>query len=413
MGPLSHLTVLDLSRVLAGPWCTQPLADLGATVIKVERPGSGDDTRAWGPPFLKDRDGHDTAEAAYYLACNRGKLSVAVDFTHPDGQSLIRDLARRADVVVENYKVGGLAKYGLDYASLAAVNPRLVYCSITGFGQTGPYADRAGYDFAIQGIGGFMSITGERDDRPGGGPQKAGIAISDLMSGMYACTAIVAAIARRDADGPEGRGQYVDVALLDSTVAMLAVMNMNYLVGGRTPGRVGNAHANIVPYEAFRCADGHLILAVGNDGQFAKFCEIADRRDWASDPRFAKNVDRVRNRATLVPMVAEVLLTRTRGAWLGALEAAGVPCGPINSLDEVFADPQVVARGMKVEMPHPLAGTVPQIANPLRYSDTPVAYDRPPPLLGEHTAQVLREQLGIDDARIAALAARGVIGVRA
>jgi len=413
MGPLSHLTVLDLSRVLAGPWCTQLLADLGATVIKVERPGSGDDTRAWGPPFLKDRDGHDTAEAAYYLACNRGKLSVAVDFTHPDGQSLIRDLARRADVVVENYKVGGLAKYGLDYASLAAVNPRLVYCSITGFGQTGPYADRAGYDFAIQGIGGFMSITGERDDRPGGGPQKAGIAISDLMSGMYACTAIVAAIARRDADGPEGRGQYVDVALLDSTVAMLAVMNMNYLVGGRTPGRVGNAHANIVPYEAFRCADGHLILAVGNDGQFAKFCEIADRREWASDPRFAKNVDRVRNRVTLVPMVAEVLLTRPRAAWLGALEAAGVPCGPINSLDEVFADPQVAARGMRLEMPHPLAGTVPQIGNPLRFSATPVAYDRPPPLLGEHTAAVLRERLGIDEARIAALAARGVIGVGA
>jgi len=411
MGPLSHLTVLDLSRVLAGPWCTQLLADLGATVIKVERPGSGDDTRAWGPPFLKDRDGHDTAEAAYYLACNRGKLSVAVDFTHPDGQSLIRDLARRADVVVENYKVGGLAKYGLDYASLAAVNPRLVYCSITGFGQTGPYADRAGYDFAIQGIGGFMSITGERDDRPGGGPQKAGIAISDLMSGMYACTAIVAAIARRDADGPEGRGQYVDVALLDSTVAMLAVMNMNYLVGGRTPGRVGNAHANIVPYEAFRCADGHLILAVGNDGQFAKFCEIAERREWASDPRFAKNVDRVRNRATLVPMVAEVLLTRPRAAWLGALEAAGVPCGPINSLDEVFADPQVAARGMRLEMPHPLAGTVPQIGNPLRFSATPVAYDRPPPLLGEHTAAVLRERLGIDEARIAELAARGVIGV--
>jgi len=413
MGPLSHLTVLDLSRVLAGPWCTQLLADLGATVIKVERPGSGDDTRAWGPPFLKDRDGCDTAEAAYYLACNRGKLSVAVDFTHPDGQSLIRDLARRADVVVENYKVGGLAKYGLDYASLAAINPRLVYCSITGFGQTGPYADRAGYDFAIQGIGGFMSITGERDDRPGGGPQKAGIAISDLMSGMYACTAIVAAIARRDADGPEGRGQYVDVALLDSTVAMLAVMNMNYLVGGRTPGRVGNAHANIVPYEAFRCADGHLILAVGNDGQFAKFCEIAERREWASDPRFAKNVDRVRNRATLVPMVAEVLLTRPRAAWLGALEAAGVPCGPINSLDEVFADPQVAARGMRLEMPHPLAGTVPQIGNPLRFSATPVAYDRPPPLLGEHTAAVLRERLGIDEARIAALAARGVIGVGA
>ncbi len=409
-GPLGHLTVLDLSRVLAGPWCTQLLADLGATVIKVEKPGSGDDTRAWGPPFLKDRAGRDTTEAAYYLACNRGKLSVAVDFTQPDGQALLRALARGADVVVENYKVGGLAKYRLDYASLAAENPRLVYCSITGFGQTGPYADRAGYDFIIPGMGGFMSVTGERDALPGGGPQKAGIAISDLMTGMYAATAILAAIAQREVSG---RGQHIDAALLDTTVAMMAVMDMNYLVGGKAPGRVGNAHANIVPYEVFRCRDGHLILAVGNDGQFAKFCEVAGRGEWARDPRYAKNVDRVRNREALVPLVAGVMATRQRDDWLAALEAVGVPCGPINTLDQVFADPQVLARGMKLELPHPLAGSVPQVGNPLKFSATPIAYERAPPLCGEHTAEVLRERLGLTDAAIAALAARGVIALRA
>ena len=285
-GPLSHLTVLDLSRVLAGPWCTQLLADLGATVIKIEKPGSGDDTRHWGPPFLKDRDGNDTEEAAYYLACNRGKLSVAVDFTKPKGSALLADLASQADVLVENYKVGGLAKYGLDYARLSAKSPRLVYCSITGFGQHGPYAERAGYDFIIQGMGGFMSVTGEADHLPGGGPQKAGIAISDLMTGMYASTAITAAIAARDAPGSDGRGQYIDASLLDTMVAMMAVMNMNYLVGGTPPGRLGNAHQNIVPYEVFACADGHLILAVGNDGQFARFCEIAGKAEWATDPHW-------------------------------------------------------------------------------------------------------------------------------
>ena len=409
MGPLSHLTVLDLSRVLAGPWCTQLFADLGATVIKVEKPGSGDDTRAWGPPFLKDEGGNDTTEAAYYLACNRGKLSVALDFTQPEGRDLIRALAGQADVVIENFKVGGLAKYGLDYASLAADNPHLVYCSITGFGQTGPYADRAGYDFIIQGIGGLMSVTGERDDRPGGGPQKVGIAISDLMTGMYAATAILAAIAQREVGG---RGQYIDASLLDTTVAMMAVANMNYLVSGAPPRRAGNAHANIVPYEVFRCADGHLILAVGNDGQFAKFCEVAGRPEWAADPRFAKNVDRVKNRGVLVPLVADAISARGRADWLAALEAAGVPCGPINTLDQVFADPQVAARGMRFDLPHPLAGTVPQVANPLRLSATPIAYDRAPPLLGEHTAQVLRERLALSDARIAELAASGVIGVR-
>jgi crotonobetainyl-CoA:carnitine CoA-transferase CaiB-like acyl-CoA transferase len=407
-GPLSHLTVLDLSRVLAGPWCTQLLADLGAEVIKIERPGTGDDTRTWGPPFLKDRGGRDTDEAAYYLGCNRGKKSVAIDFTKPEGRDLVRDLARNADVVIENFKVGGLAKYGLDYPSLVSVNPGLVYCSITGFGQTGPYADRAGYDFIIQGMGGFMSVTGERDDAPGGGPQKAGIAISDLMTGMYATSAILAAIERRHADG---KGQYIDVALFDTQVAMMSVMNMNYLVSGVPPARAGNAHQNIVPYQVFACADGHLILAVGNDAQFARFCEVAGKPEWARDPRYAQNAERVRRRDELVPMVAEVVRTRTQRAWLEALEAVGVPIGPINRLDQVFADPQVLARGMRVDLPHPLSGTVPQVANPLKFSVTPVAYTQAPPLLGEHTAAVLRERLGLSDALIAELAAGAVIQV--
>jgi crotonobetainyl-CoA:carnitine CoA-transferase CaiB-like acyl-CoA transferase len=398
--------------VLAGPWCTQLLADLGADVVKIEKPGSGDDTRSWGPPFLKDAAGRDTQEAAYYLACNRGKLSAAIDFTEPEGRDLVVALARQADVLVENYKVGGLAKYGLDYARLSAVNPRLVYCSITGFGQTGPYAERAGYDFVIQGMSGFMSVTGERDHLPGGGPQKAGIAIADLMTGMYASTAIVAAIAARDAAGPAGRGQHIDAALLDCMVATMAVMDMNYLVSGTPPRRAGNAHQNIVPYEVFRCADGHLILGVGNDGQFAKFCEIAGVPEWAADPRFAKNVDRVRNRDTLVPMVAAAMLARPQRAWLEALERAGVPCGPINTMDQVFADPQVAARGLKLELPHPLAGTVPQVANPLRFSETPIAYEHAPPLRGEHTAAVLRERLALDDATIHRLGARGVIECR-
>jgi len=378
-------------------------------VIKIEKPGSGDDTRAWGPPYLKDAAGNDTSEAAYYLACNRGKLSVAVDFTRTEGQALIRDLARQADVVVENYKVGGLAKYGLDYASIAAGNPRVVYCSITGFGQTGPYADRAGYDFIIQGMGGFMSVTGERDDLPGGGPQKAGIAISDLMTGMYASTAILAAIAQRESSG---RGQHIDASLFDTMVAMMAVMDMNYLVSGTPPGRAGNAHQNIVPYQVFACADGHLILAVGNDGQFAKFCEIAGRPEWAGDPRFAKNADRVRSRDLLVPMVAAAVRERTQRAWLDALEAAGVPCGPINRLDQLFRDPQLVARGMKLDLPHPLAGTVPQVGNPLKLSATPIGYDRPPPLLAEHTAAILRERLGLSVDAIDDLAARGVVQLR-
>ena len=408
-GPLSHLTVLDLSRVLAGPWCTQLLADLGAEVIKIEKPGSGDDTRSWGPPFLKDTLGQDTGEAAYYLACNRGKKSVAVDFTKPEGQAIVCDLARQADIVVENYKVGGLKKYGLDDASLRALNPRLVYCSITGFGQSGPYAERAGYDFIIQAMGGFMSVTGERDDLPGGGPQKAGIAISDLMTGMYAAVAIVAAIAHRDVSG---NGQFIDTSLLDSQVAMMAVMNMNYLVSGRVPGRVGNAHQNIVPYQVFACADDHIILAVGNDGQFARFCDVAGKPEWATDERFATNAERVRNRDVIVPMVADVVRARSQREWLTALEAVGVPCGPINKLDQVFADPQLKSRGMKLDLPHPLAGRVPQVGNPLKFSATPVAYTQAPPLLGEHTAAVLSARLGFPEAMLADLAARRVIEVR-
>ncbi len=408
-GPLAHVTVLDLSRVLAGPWCTQLLADLGATVVKVERPGTGDDTRAWAPPYLRDAQGHATTESAYYLACNRGKRSVAIDFTTPEGRELVRDLARGSDVLIENFKVGGLAKYGLDYASVAALNPRLVYASITGFGQDGPYAERAGYDFIIQGMSGFMSVTGERDDLPGGGPQKAGIAITDIVTGMYAAVAIVAAIAHRDRTG---QGQHVDCALFDSAVAMMAVMNMNYLVTGTPPERAGNAHQNIVPYQVFACADGHLILAVGNDGQFAKFCAVAGVPEWAADPRFATNADRVRHRATLVPMVAAVIATRRQRDWLAALEDAGVPCGPINKLDAVFADPQVVARGMRLDLPHALAGRVPLVGPPLKMSATPPTADLPPPLLGEHTADVLRERLDLDAATIARLAAAGVVGVR-
>ena len=404
--PLAHLTVLDLSRVLAGPWCTQLFADLGATVIKIEKPGSGDDTRAWGPPYLKDAQGNnDTSEAAYYLACNRGKLSVAIDFTKPAGRDVVRELARTSDAMIENFKRGGLARYGLDYASVSAINPAIVYASITGFGQDGPYADRAGYDFIVQGMSGFMSVTGERDDLPGGGPQKAGVAITDLFTGMYTAVSTLAALSARDRTG---RGQYIDLALLDSAVAMMSVMNMNYFVTGTPPTRAGNAHQNIVPYQAFACADGHLILAVGNDGQFAKFCEVAGV-GWSKDARFARNADRVRNRDVLVPMVASVVATRAQRDWIAALEEAGVPCGPINKLDAVFADPQVVARRMRVDLAHALAGTVPQVASPVRMAGEQVVADRAPPLLGEHTMQVLRERLRMDESDVRALAKEGVV----
>jgi formyl-CoA transferase len=409
-GPLAHLTILDLSRVLAGPWCTQLFADLGATVIKIEKPVTGDDTRAWGPPFLKDADGRDTGEAAYYLACNRGKRSVAIDFTKPAGRDLVLALARGSDAFVENFKVGALARYGLDYPRVAAINPRLVYASITGFGQDGPYADRAGYDFIIQGMSGFMSVTGERDDLPGGGPQKAGVAITDLMTGMYASTAVVAALAHRDRTG---QGQWIDACLFDSSVAMMSVMNMNYLVGGDSPQRAGNAHQNIVPYQVFECADGHVIVAVGNDSQFRKFCDIAGHPEWATDPRFATNAARVRARDTIVPLIADVMRARSQSRWLADLERAGIPCGPINRIDQVLRDPQVAARGMKVDLPHPLAGSVPQIRAPLRFSGSPLSYAAAPPVLGQHSRDVLLGRLAIGEAALADLVARGIVGVAA
>jgi formyl-CoA transferase len=403
---LGHLRVLDLTRVLAGPWCTQLLADLGADVIKIERPGSGDDTRGWGPPYLKDAQGRDTTEAAYYLSANRGKRSVTIDITKEEGQRLVRELARQSDVLVENYRVDQLARYGLDYARLAALNPRLIYCSITGFGQTGPYRARAGYDFIIQGMGGFMSITGERDDLPGGGPQKAGVAVSDLMTGMYAAVAILAALAHRSVTG---QGQHLDLALFDVMVAMLANMNMNYLVTGRPPGRAGNAHQNIVPYQVFAAADGHVIIAVGNDAQYARFCEIAGRPELATDARFASNADRVRNRTVLVPLLEEIVRARPVAFWIERLEAAGIPCGPINSIAQALADPQIVARGLRIDLPHPLAGHVPLVGNPIKMSATPPAYERPPPLLGEHTEEVLRELIGCSEEDLLALKQAGVI----
>ncbi len=403
---LGHIRVLDLTRVLAGPWCAQNLADLGADVIKIERPGNGDDTRAWGPPYLRDADGADTSEAAYYLAANRGKRSVTLDIASDAGQKIVRELVRHCDVVLENYKVGQLKRYGLDYEALRREKPDLVYCSITGFGQDGPYAARAGYDFIVQGIGGFMSITGERDGLPGGGPQKAGIAVSDLMTGMYATIAVMAALTHRDRTGI---GQYIDMALLDVQVAMLANMGTNYLASGVAPTRWGNAHPNIVPYQTFAAADGHLIVAVGNDGQFRKFAAVLGAPELAGDQRFATNPARVRHREVLVPLLAEILRGRTRQAWIAALEAAGVPCGPINNLQEVFDDPQVRARGLQVALPHPAAGQVQLVASPMRLSATPPQYDRPPPLLGQHTDQVLRELLGYDAEHIAALRGEQVL----
>jgi formyl-CoA transferase len=403
---LDGIRVLDLTRVLAGPWAAQNLADLGAEVIKVERPGHGDDTRKWGPPFLRDREGRDTPDAAYYLACNRGKKSITLDFTHADGRALARGLAMRSDVLLENFKVGDLARHGLDYATLARDNPRLVYCSITGFGQDGPYRDRPGYDFMVQGLGGLMSVTGERDDLPGGGPQKVGVAVCDLFTGMYATTAVLAALIER---GRSGQGQYIDMALLDVQVAMLANLSASYFVSGRVPGRMGNAHQNIVPYHVFRAADEFLIVAVGNDGQFAAFCEVLGVPEWARDERFSTNPQRVRHRELMVSMISGRLAARPARAWLAGLERAGVPCGPINDLAQVFADPQVRHRGMRVEAPHPAAGEVSMVANPIRFSATPIAHDRAPPLLGEHTEEVLGGVLGLDAAAIAALRERGAI----
>jgi crotonobetainyl-CoA:carnitine CoA-transferase CaiB-like acyl-CoA transferase len=405
-GALGHIRVLDLSRVLAGPWCSQNLADLGADVIKIERPGAGDDTRAWGPPYAPDANGQPTSEAAYYLAANRGKRSLTVDIASPEGQALLRELVLASDVVLENFKVGHLKRYGLDYAALKELKPDLVYCSITGFGQDGPYAHRAGYDFLIQGMGGLMAITGERDGLPGGGPQKAGVAITDLMTGMYATVAVLAALTHRDRTG---EGQYIDMSLLDTQVAMLANVGSNYLNSGKPPRRWGNAHANIVPYQTFACSDGHLIVATGNDGQYRKFVEAGGRPELAADERFATNPLRVKNRDALVPLLAEMVLEKPRDEWIALLEAVGVPCGPINELDEVFANEQVKARGIEMVLPHPEAGEVKLVRSPMRLSATPATSAMAPPLLGQHTDEVLREVLGKSGEEIAALRAKKVL----
>ena len=396
--PLAGIRVLDLSRVLAGPWASQILGDLGADVVKVERPGSGDDTRAWGPPWLKDADGQPTRESAYFLCTNRNKRSITVDMASPEGQQTLRDLAAQADIVLENFKTGGLQQYGLDYASLNAINPRLIYCSITGFGQSGPYAARPGYDFLIQAMGGLMSITGVPDDEAGAGPQKVGVALTDILTGLYATIGILAALQERNRSG---LGQHIDTALLDVQVATLANQASNYLVGGVVPRRMGNAHPSIVPYQTFPTADSDMILAVGNDGQFARFCQVAGHPEWAQDERFATNPQRVRHRAELIPLLRQTTVMRTTAEWVSALEQADVPCGPVNRLDQVFADPQVQARGIRVDLPHPL-GTVSTVASPVRLSATPVQYRRPPPLVGQHTEEVLRDWLQAEAAEAAA-----------
>lgn len=405
-GPLGHVRVLELSRVLAGPWAAQTLADLGASVIKVEKPGAGDDTRTYAPPYARTSDGAQSSEAAYFLSTNRGKRSVTIDFIRPEGQKLVRALAAKSDVVIENFKVDGLAKYGLDYPSLRSFNPGIVYCSITGFGQTGPYRHKPGYDFMIQGIGGLMSITGEPDQHPGGGPVKVGVAVADVFTGLYAAIAILGALAHRDRTGA---GQHIDLALLDTQVAVLANQAMNYLVTGVAPQRLGNAHPNIVPYQVFATSDGHIIVAVGNETQFARMCEVIGRRELARDERFATNAARVNNREPMVAILHGIFATRTTRDWLEALERAGVPCGPINTVADVFANPQVKARGLRLELPHPTLGAVPSVANPIKYSATPISYRSAPPTLGADTDDVLREMLGVAPAEIARLRKAGIV----
>jgi len=394
-GALAHVRVLDLSRVLAGPWASQLLADLGAEVVKIERPGTGDETRGWGPPWLRTPDGAETRESAYFACTNRGKKSVTVDLARPEGQAIVRRLAERSDVLLENFKVGSLSRLGLGWEDLSALNPRLVYCSITGFGQSGPYKDRPGYDFVVQGMGGLMSVTGE----PDGEPMKAGVAMTDILTGMYVATAVLAALAHRERTG---EGQHVDLALLDVQVATLANLAESYLVTGRAPDRHGNAHASIVPYQAFGTRDGYVVVAVGNDGQFARLCEVAGRPELATDPRFATNAARVENRAEIVPILEAILAGRSSRDWVRVLEEAGVPCGPINDLAQVFDDPHVQSRGLRVEVPHPLAGKVPVVASPIRLSRTPVHHGTPP-LLGEHTREMLGTVLGMGEAEIEAL----------
>ena len=408
MSPLAGLRILDLSRILAGPWATQLLADLGAEVIKVEHPRGGDDTRRWGPPFLRDREGRETAESAYYLAANRGKRSVAIDFSQPEGADLLRALVCDCDAVVENFKVGTLARYGLDWPSLRAVNPRLVYCSITGYGQSGPNAQRAGYDAAIQAEAGLMSLTGEPDGSPGGGPQKVGVAVADLMAGMYAATGLLAALRHAERSG---EGQQIDLALFDTQVAWLANQAMNHLIGGEVPMRMGTAHPNIAPYQVVRAADAPFMLAVGNDRQFRRLCEIIDRVALASDPRFADNPGRVAHREALIGELESALAQHPAQHWLSQLSAAGVPCAAVNPLDAVFASEQAVFRELCRSLPHPLAGAVPTVANPLRMSATPPRYERAPPLLGADTAEVLGERLGLAQAELERLAERGVIAL--
>src|SRR5215468_611834 len=387
-GPLSHIRVLDLSRILAGPWAGQVLADLGADVIKVERSGAGDDTRGWGPPFLKDKAGKDTRDAGYYLAVNRGKRSIALDLQTKEGQDIVRALASRADIVLENFKVGTLKKFGLAYEDLAAIKPDIIYCSVTGFGQDGPRRDQAAYDFMIQAMCGLMSVTGETDGKPGGGPQKVGVPIVDIMTGMYTTIAVLAALARR---AETGQGDFIDIGMLDVGVGFLANQAMNFLISGKPPRRNGNAHPNIQPQDVFKARDGFLALAVGNDEQFRKFCEVIGRPELANDERFAANAGRVRNNATLTPIIAEVLATQDRDHWVERCARAGVPCGPINSVPEAFADPQVKQRGMLIDIAHPVAGSVPQVASPMRFQNAPLSYDRAPPLIGQHTDEILRE----------------------
>ena len=392
-GPLAHVRVLDLSRIMAGPWASQVLADLGADVVKVERPVFGDDTRAWGPPFLKDEAGADTRESGYYLSVNRGKRSIALDLDQPEGQKVARELAQRSDILIENFKVGTLKRFGLDYESLAAINPRLVYCSITGFGQTGPKREAPAYDFMIQAMGGLMSVTGEADDKPGGGPQKVGVPITDLMTGMYAAVSVLAALARREVSG---KGDHIDLAMLDVQVGYLANQAMNFLISGQRPRRTGNAHPNIQPQDVFACRDGHLALAVGNDAQFGKLAAALRHPEWAKDPRFLKNADRVRNREALTALIAQVLDQGNVQDWVARIEAEGVPSAVINTVPMVFDEPQVVHREMLRRLPHPLAGTVPQVVSPMRFRESPLSFERPPPLVGEHTDEILRE-LELDD----------------
>jgi len=404
-GPLSHVKVLDLSRILAAPWAAQVLADLGAEVIKVERPGAGDDTRSWGPPFLKDADARDTKEAGYYLAVNRGKRSITVSLDKPEGQRIVRELAMQADIVLENYKAGTLARHGLDEASLRALNPRLIYCSVTGFGQTGPRRDQPAYDFLIQAMGGLMSVTGERDDRPGGGPQKVGVPIVDLMTGMYTAVSVLAALARRN---ETGLGDSIDIGMLDVQVATLSNQAMNYLVSGKVPQRNGNAHPNIQPQDVYACADGDVILVVGNDGQFAGLCRALGRADLPGDERFATNAQRVRHIGELSALLRALFANWKREPLIAALDAAGVPCGAINSVAEVFDEPQVKARGMLQRVPHPSGVDVPLVMSPMRFADAPLQVPTAPPLLGQHSDDILAE-LGYGREDIAALRGAGVL----